>query len=1142
MRESGTLEALARAVGEALRPLETQLGAPKVDGFFRSLGLGLPEGFVAQPPLAASLAAVSAGAAGLSAPLTALANALASGHAPQITAAGVTVLQRITAVLQGMPQIGIGVQQVALTFPGLSPAQRTALGGFGADFSGRIVQHLLVNWMESKSAALLPALGLTALLDDQPEPGDPFDPFKPAFRRRNLRFDLLGNWFSNPTAFLQATVGLGRPDFDGIDLFKRIKNYLDQAELPAVIISAPGFPNILDAGIFRLGVEPATSPPSLSFRLRIPSVRDYANVTPLNPRWSLRLTTGGRWNGGLEGRIGTDGSVALHPTAGGTASLNVSIVLEADAGADGFMLLGQAGASQLSLQSVSLRAGIDAAWNGTDATGTPALGIALAGGKAVIDTSGGDSFLRFLTGGVRGEGSFCVSGSWTPQSGLRLDGSSGLEIALPMHAAIGPARLDTVYLRAGVAADGSIPVEISAAIAAHLGPLQVSVDRVGVIARARFPKTGGNLGPLDLGFEFKPPNGVGLLLEGGGFKGGGFLYLDPAKGEYGGALELEFQSLVSVKGVGILNTHMPDGSSGFSLLIIISAEFVPIQLGFGFTLIGVGGLIGLNRTVLFDPLRAGVRDGSLNSVLFPQDVVANAPRIIGDLRRIFPPQEDRVLIGPMVKFGWGTPTLMSAEFGLLLEIPRPGFAILGVLRVAIPAEEAPLIRLQVNFLGIVDFDAGQLSFDASLYDSYMLTFTLTGDMALRLYWGEDANFLLTVGGFHPAYTPPPMGLAPMRRLAIDMFTGMPRIRAEAYFAITSNTVQFGARVELYAGVDIFYVYGFMALDVLVQFSPVHFIAEMSAMLAVKSGDTTLLGVRVDALLEGPAAWHAHGTGTFEIGFIITVSFSVDFDVRVGEERKATLPPIEVLPLLRAALENKGNWRVVLPREGRPSVNLRELPEAGDALILHPFGGLEVSQKLVPLNLPINRFGSHKPSDGGKFRISKLAFGSEEIAGEATREQFAPAQFLEMSDAEKLSRRSFERYEAGTRVAGGDRAKTGYYAALDVVYEVIYLPAKRKGRFFRLGQLLMRSLLKASAVSQSDLSYAKRSPSPLGAPRTQMKQEQFAVAATRDLGLYAKEMVYASQAEAQAALQETLARSPDLARELQVVPLYQVMQQ
>ena len=49
-----------------------------------------------------------------------------------------------------------------------------------------------------------------------------------------------------------------------------------------------------------------------------------------------------------------------------------------------------------------------------------------------------------------------------------------------------------------------------------------------------------------------------------------------------------------------------------------------IQLGFGFTLLAVGGLLGLNRSMLFQPLMDGIRTDSIESIMFPRDVVANA--------------------------------------------------------------------------------------------------------------------------------------------------------------------------------------------------------------------------------------------------------------------------------------------------------------------------------------------------------------------------------------------------------------------------------------------------------------------------------------------------------------------------------------
>src|SRR5262249_47326518 len=163
----------------------------------------------------------------------------------------------------------------------------------------------------------------------------------------------------------------------------------------------------------------------------------------------------------------------------------------------------------------------------------------------------------------------------------------------------------------------------------------------------------------------------------------------------------------------------------------------------------------------------------------------------------------------------------------------PGFVVLGVLRLAIPpaVEDVPVFELQVNFLGGVDFMRGELSFDATLYNSRLLTFTLTGDMAARLYlWGENANLLLTVGGFHPSYPPPPMNLPTLRRLTISLFQGNPRLTAESYFAVTANTLQFGSKIELYYGVSVFNVYGFVSVDALVQYIPPYFIAEIAGQL------------------------------------------------------------------------------------------------------------------------------------------------------------------------------------------------------------------------------------------------------------------------------------------------------------------------
>ena len=64
---------------------------------------------------------------------------------------------------------------------------------------------------------------------------------------------------------------------------------------------------------------------------------------------------------------------------------------------------------------------------------------------------------------------------------------------------------------------------------------------------------------------------------------------------------------------------------------IISAQFTPIQLGFGFTLNGVGGMVGINRAIDTTALANLVRAGQSEELLFPKNVVADAPTIVRDL-------------------------------------------------------------------------------------------------------------------------------------------------------------------------------------------------------------------------------------------------------------------------------------------------------------------------------------------------------------------------------------------------------------------------------------------------------------------------------------------------------------------------------
>ena len=1136
--QAGTFERLLLVAGEALAKLGGLLNRSIVSEFITSFGMRLPNDILGQAtgPLADAEAAANK-ITGVLAPLK---SALGGSDVVAVVAAGVAVATEIASTITALRSLAGGLTQAADTVIA-DPADRARVAAYIGQLPRLMLQRMVLEELDrhvTASGALLAALGLG---EDYIDRGSRADLRLPPYRVRRLYLDRIAKLASDPQAHFRDAFGWGQPDFDGVAWFARVARWRALRNKYALLFDEnsmpPSVPPALSLGFFALQSDPSVSPPGLSVVARSGIDFDYDEEFPLgafvadeeaeavDPSWLAYMSSKSKFEAAFRGTLAPDGRFIA--SLSGVPKLSVRAGVKRQASDDApITLLGVAGGTKLEARSIDIAVGIE----GLQAN--PYVEAKQEGLHCILDLKGGDSFLKSISGNGQGRSDISVGATWSAAAGLKFTGSATVEIAIPAHARIGPATIETVYIISGFK-DDTIPLELSASVRGELGPFKASVDRIGLEFLASFPQDGGNLGPMQFDTRFKPPNGVGLDIDGGGFSGGGFLYIDPDKGEYAGALELQFQEVIHLKAVGVLSTKLPEGGDGFSLLVVISAEFAPIQLSFGFTLLGVGGLLGVNRTALYDQLRLGVRDGSLNSVLFPKDVIANAPRIISDLKRIFPPMEGRYLIGPMAKLGWGTPTLVSLEIGIVLEIPQPGFAVLGVLRVALPGDDVAILNLQVNFLGVVDFDKKQLSFDASLFNSRLLTFTLTGDMAVRVYWGDNANFLLSAGGFHPAYTPPPLGLPPLNRLTISIFQGNPRLSAETYFAVTSNTVQFGAKVELYYGLDLVNVYGFISLDALIQFDPFHFVAEIAGMVAVRSGGHTLFSIRLDLTLEGPTPWHAHGTGSFEIGFIFTITVSANFDATFGEARNTSLPPVRVAPLMEEALNADGNWRAIADANLRQHVTTREL----SVTVLSPLGALAVTQKIAPLNIPLARVGARRVDGPNVFSIVNANLGGLPV--HTITEQFPAAQFLDLNDAEKLSRRSFEPFDAGVEIGGGASPRADFQRHVEVKYEVIYFRKPRQAIFFRLRSALLDILVSTSAAARSKFSATRRKPSGLGTPRVTLPTESFVVAGVDDLKPHMSDMVFASKSAAVIAMKDAVRKDPRLASKLQVVGAYEV---
>jgi len=133
-----------------------------------------------------------------------------------------------------------------------------------------------------------------------------------------------------------------------------------------------------------------------------------------------------------------------------------------------------------------------------------------------------------------------------------------------------------------------------------------------------------------------------------------------------------------------------------------------------------------------------------------------------------------------------------------------------------------LVELNFAVAGVLDFPQKRFSLDASLHDSHLGDFPISGDMAMRVGWGGDPNFTLSVGGFHPAFKPP-AGFPSLARVSVDLGrNGNPSLTLSGYLALTSNTAQVGARAELNASGAGLRLHGFVGFDALFIFSPFSF--------------------------------------------------------------------------------------------------------------------------------------------------------------------------------------------------------------------------------------------------------------------------------------------------------------------------------
>lgn len=1150
------LHTIVTEVGEVFRPLQFLNSELKVTTLFKDLGYELPneQNFAPLPSIVPQIQSI----------ITKLeAFAAATNEDDQLDAIE-GLMNEIEGTVNAIQNFEIEVANL-----------NSSISGFATNaeldkLPRRFIDYLLINYTKSHHPGLYSILRIIALFDEQDLEADP-SKFQPAIKLQVIEWERIPDYFSAPHEIFDQAYNWNT-NFNSDKFISRLDDMVRAFLLPGGIYTqSANLQNALqnpDANLkelrtpifqngtwpdtlsqFGVSLTPAQTRDGLKKGFGIfPYVFGAANFDfELNETFEVELTMNSTLDAGLgigirpPFELSFIENILSSPQNAGTFLIELALRTRGNESNE-YIIIGEANASRLSVKGTELK--ITALKDANK--GDFGFEYSLDTLKIVIGGGEGDGFLQTVLPEEGITASFSMTLGYSIVKGFYFVGSGSFEIVVASHIQLGPLDINNLTLGFAPGTDG-LGLTTAAGLKLELGPFVAVVEGLGLKSNLSFPENGGNLGPADLSFGFKPPTGIGLSLDASIVKGGGYLFFEPEEERYGGALELVIAEKISVVAIALITTRFPDGSKGFSLLLLISVEFSPgIALGMGFFLSGLGGMIGINRTVNTDALRAGVKQGSVDHILFPTDVVANIQRIITDLREFFPPQRDQFIIGLMAKLTWGVPTLLSVEFGIAIEFKSPvRLAILGVIKLVLPTEDEAIIRIQVNFIGVIDFDEGYLMFDASLFGSKILTFTLEGDMALRIFWGKQKEFLLSVGGFHPAYSPPAfLKVANMTRLTLNILSGNPSLTLTTYFAITSNTVQFGAQIDFYFKVSKFKVIGYFGFDVLFQFSPFRFIAGIRAGVEVKLGSTVLFAIQLAFELQGPTPWIANGTASFKILFI---KISVKFSKTWGERREDILPGIPVLPKLLEALEQPRNWVGDLPSNKFLLTSMKKIDLEEGQILMHAVGTLTIRQTIMPLGMEISKFGNYTPVDIKSAFISSINIDGKNSSFKDVKDGFAPAEFKEMEDQDKLTAPSYKDEVSGAKIIATENLHLNYGINRIVNYEVrvsdynrgseqpyaLYNPLRKDMLVDR--QSLFRKMTKGGAVGKSELSQELKKQNFRNERAVNLQPENYVITNVADLSLFDSiDFNGGTKAEADDQLKKAIRNNPSLKDKIQVV--------
>jgi hypothetical protein len=550
-----------------------------------------------------------------------------------------------------------------------------------------------------------------------------------------------------------------------------------------------------------------------------------------------------------------------------------------------------------------------------------ALGVGLAG------ASGGDNAVAQGVMGQSGPGEDAPAPRFSPAVALQKHPSQPLRITLRAGPGSGPWWL-TIQREFG-------PIYLEQIGFAVVNPPS-GIESVGILIDGRVSLMGLSASVDDLSLTYIVSGGGSALdpskwrVDLAGFAiaadisglslAGGLRKFTPPQGgvEYLGML----MARVAVYGLTVYGGYGLVGPEGdqFTSLFLFGAVNGPIGGPPAFFIMGIGGGFGINRRLSVPQDMSRFGNFPMIKALDPAARAGDPFEELAEARVFFAPERGTFWFAAGVAFN--SFALVDGVAVLAIQIGN-GFelSLLGLARMALPRPQAALLSIELALIARFSTREGIILVQGQLTDNSWLLMRevrLTGGFAFAAWFAgpNRGQFVVTIGGYHPDFHRDGYPIVPRLGIAVNIGDFI-SIVGGSYFALTSEAVMAGVRLEISATLGPAWAHIVFGGDAIIFFDP--FQLKVTVYASIDAGVTIdlwfaeiTISVHLSARIELTAP-PLHVVARFEIG---PVGLTFEFGESVTEPRYIPWDAFVVKYLEEAA---PGRARVTTAVSGAGSV-------------------------------------------------------------------------------------------------------------------------------------------------------------------------------------------------------------------------------